>query len=722
MSLTDMLNIASSGMRAAQTGMRTASDNVSNVNTPGYVRKLIDLQPVVIAGAGAGVEVAGVRRAADLYLQKATIDASGEVGRTSTVAEFMERAQGLFGDPSETSSFFSRLDPIFNAFSIAGKTPESHLHRSTSLAETTRLFDDARVISVQLRDLSRQAETQIASTVNRVNGLLEDINRLNVEISRATITGRDATGAENVQSQMIDELSGLIDLRIAPRNTGGVALSATDGTPLTGEHRATFLYDDEATGEDLLRMRYEDGQPVSLAEGLGGGVLKGLFELKDTILPALSEQLGEFTARAADALNRSHNAAATVPAQPELVGRQMSVPLSAALHGFAGRTVIALTDAAGVVQRRVDIDFDPDANAATEAGSLRVNGGAPMTYLPNSGPPNDFLSVLNRALLTDPADATSAPMGQASFNDGVLRLSATGGRGVSVADDPARPSQRAGRSFSHYFGLNDLIRANTPTVYDQGLRTTQPHSLTPGGQITFRFNDGAGSRMQDVAVTVPAGPNMSDLLSALNGAPGMAASGAFSLDEAGALRFTSGLEPQVTLQVLRDSTVSTISGAPMSQVFGLGATRGARAEQFFVRPDINADPGKLALAQFDFSAAVGRPALARGDGRGAFNMAQAGAVEMRFERAGDIADVKTSLSSYAAQLGGVVGRRSQMAQERQAGAEIIANEAAARRSSAEGVNLDEELVQLTVYQQSYNASARLILAAKEMFEVLTSLI
>lgn len=56
------------------------------------------------------------------------------------------------------------------------------------------------------------------------------------------------------------------------------------------------------------------------------------------------------------------------------------------------------------------------------------------------------------------------------------------------------------------------------------------------------------------------------------------------------------------------------------------------------------------------------------------------------------------------------------------GAEIIANEAAARRSSVEGVNLDEELVQLTVYQQSYNASARLIMAAKEMFDVLADLI
>jgi len=48
-------------------------------------------------------------------------------------------------------------------------------------------------------------------------------------------------------------------------------------------------------------------------------------------------------------------------------------------------------------------------------------------------------------------------------------------------------------------------------------------------------------------------------------------------------------------------------------------------------------------------------------------------------------------------------------------------EAAARRSSVEGVNLDEELIQLTVYQQAFNASARLITAAKEMYDVLLSI-
>jgi len=49
-------------------------------------------------------------------------------------------------------------------------------------------------------------------------------------------------------------------------------------------------------------------------------------------------------------------------------------------------------------------------------------------------------------------------------------------------------------------------------------------------------------------------------------------------------------------------------------------------------------------------------------------------------------------------------------------------EAINRRQSVEGVNLDEELVRLTTYQQAYTASARMIQAAKDLFDVLSNLL
>jgi flagellar hook-associated protein 1 FlgK len=40
----------------------------------------------------------------------------------------------------------------------------------------------------------------------------------------------------------------------------------------------------------------------------------------------------------------------------------------------------------------------------------------------------------------------------------------------------------------------------------------------------------------------------------------------------------------------------------------------------------------------------------------------------------------------------------------------------------EGVNIDEELVRLTTYQQAFNASARMIQASKDLFDILSNIV
>jgi flagellar hook-associated protein 1 FlgK len=55
-------------------------------------------------------------------------------------------------------------------------------------------------------------------------------------------------------------------------------------------------------------------------------------------------------------------------------------------------------------------------------------------------------------------------------------------------------------------------------------------------------------------------------------------------------------------------------------------------------------------------------------------------------------------------------------------AQALLAQANAQRSAAEGVNLDNELVNLTTYQQSYNACARLIQASKDMYDTLLQML
>ncbi|WP_419756630.1 flagellar basal body rod C-terminal domain-containing protein [Brevundimonas sp.] len=216
---------------------------------------------------------------------------------------------------------------------------------------------------------------------------------------------------------------------------------------------------------------------------------------------------------------------------------------------------------------------------------------------------------------------------------------------------------------------------------------------------------------------------MGELLGALNDPiTGVGRYGAFSLDAAGKLAFKAYDPAATTMSIVTDATTQTPSGVSMSQLFGLGATGATRADAYSVRSDIQQDPGKLALAQLNLSAAAGTPALSKSDGRGGLALGDVGKRNVAFAAAGGSSGGAKTLSAYAADFAGEIGGKAAAAKTRSETAAALSKEADSRRASAQGVNMDEELVNMTTFQQAYNASARLIQASKDMYDVLIGIL
>ena len=704
MSLNAIMNTASTGLTAAQTQLRVVSDNVSNVNTPGYVRKIGDQVSLTSQGMGAGVEVARIRLATDRFLQAASLNAGAEAARQGVRHELYDRIQSLFGDPGGTSGFFSQVDAVFSAFAASAEDPTSSPRRQDALFRTQALFDEAARIDGQIRAVREDADGRIQSAVEKANSLLQQIEGLNLEIARATVINGDASGAETAQSALIGQLAELMDVRVTTRAVGGVSIRTGAGTLLAGEGAATLSYTraGTVTGETAFNeiwVTEPGGQKRPLLDSVVSGEIKGLVELRDIEAPATSERLAELVAHVADELNRAHNANSSVPAPTSLTGRNVGQAFETAIAGFTGQTTVAVTNAAGVVQARADIVFS--------GATMTVNGAAAT--------PATFLTVLNAQL---------GGAATASFVDGKLTIAAGGGNGVAVADDPTSPSSKAGRGFSHYFGLNDLISTDRPAFYETGMTAASSHGFTAGEALSFRFVGESGSKLRDIQVTVPAGGTVGDLITALNDtATGVGRYGSFVLAADGSLSFTGYGSPAPTMSVLEDTTVQVPSGVSLTELFGIGGgVRTSRADGFSIRTDIRQSPAKLALAQLNLSAAVGASALSVGDGRGALLLADAGERSANFAPAGDSSGGLISVSRYAAELSGEIGGKAVAARNRSDTASALATEASARQTAYEGVNLDEELVLMTTYQQAFNASARLIQAAKDMYDTLLGMI
>ena len=701
MSLNSILGAATSGLFAAQTQLKVVSDNIANVNTPGYAQEVVQQTPVAGSDLAGGVQVGEITRTVDQFLQQASLTAQAQSGSSTAISNMMDQAQALFGDPSASTSYFSQLEQTFSDITSAVQSPSSSVPRDQVVADVQNFLDQSSSISSQLQQLSVQADSQISDSVSQVNSLLSQISQLNQSIVGEKASGGGAAGSQNTQSALVDQLSSLLDVKISSNANGGGDIRAGDGSLLVGSGgAATLAYSSSGATAGQLQVTQPGGAARLLTAG--SGTLQGLLAMRNQQLPSISSQLDQYVSQAVDQINRAHNASTAVPPPNTLTGRDTGLDLPTAISGFTGKTSVAVVDQNGVVQQQVDIDFG--------AGTMTINGSSAT---PASFTPATFLSTLNTQL---------GGQATASFGNGALSIQATSGDGVAIGDDPTTPSSKAGRGFSDFFGLNDLITSTGFPNTSTGLKGTDPNGFSAGGVVTLRLQDATGATLRMAQVSVPAGGSMNDLVAALNSSQtGVGLYGAYSLSTSGQLTFTPS-QQGVSATVLGDTTQRGAGGPSVSQLFGLPSTgQTPLAQSYSVRADIADDSSKLALAEFDPTLGAGSQALTVGDSRGGQLLASVNQQTVQFNAAGAAGAVNTTLSNYAAQFAGAIAQQASSADNANTNAQSIATEASSRRSSVEGVSLDQELVNLTTYQQAYNASARLLQAVSQLYQTLLNI-
>jgi flagellar hook-associated protein 1 FlgK len=315
-----------------------------------------------------------------------------------------------------------------------------------------------------------------------------------------------------------------------------------------------------------------------------------------------------------------------------------------------------------------------------------------------------------------------------TFAGGVMTYQApSGSTGVTMYQDATSPSARGGRGFSHFFGLNDLMQAEQPGNYDTGLAAGSSHGFGSSGIAELEFRGPQGQKVATLSLDFSVvGGTVNDILTALNANSAFGNHGSFSLDANGALKMTpkNGFEAY-KIEFVSDTSARGDTKQGFTSFFGIGDKFIAdAAKRMKVKDAIYADPKKLAIAKVDTSAAAiagSVPALTAGDGRGAVEFQKLAEKSVTFGAAGHLAGVTTTLGAYAGAILSDMATQASITNNLKEDRIALSGDLLARLNGKTGVNLDEELANMVIYQNAYNASARLINTAREMFDTLLSI-
>lgn len=327
MSLSHALGNALSGLTAASRMAEVVSNNLANALTDGYGRRQLDLSSAALGGRGSGVRIDGIQRIVDHGLLADRWRADADLAARSGTAATLQRIEDIFGAVGDDHALPARITALESALVAAGNDPSSDIRLADvldRLGAVTRTFNDS---AAQIQRDRQEADAGIARMVETLNTSLDQIQSMNIDISKAIASGVDPSSLMDSRQRAIDSIAELVPLRAIDRPGGQLALVTLSGEVMLDGTAATYdfvptpvITADMTLASGGLNGITRDGQPLTAANGigkLGGGALGAAFDRRDRSLVAAADQLDSL---ARDLIERFEDPATDATRPPGAAG------------------------------------------------------------------------------------------------------------------------------------------------------------------------------------------------------------------------------------------------------------------------------------------------------------------------------------------------------------------------------------------------------------------
>ncbi|NOT32027.1 MAG: flagellar hook-associated protein FlgK [Planctomycetes bacterium] len=780
------LNTGLKALLSARYMLDTIGHNIANANTPGYSRQRVQLgsaRPVQLGSLlfGTGVDAGRVERSVDELLGRRIQGQRTLLGSVSVQREGLGTFETLFAEPGE-NGLSSLLDGFFAGFSQLSTAPTDSIRRTGAVQATEALTARFRDLSRALEASSSDAMADVSARVSEVNELASEIVRLNQEIGETESVNLMANDLRDRRDQAVQQLSQLVDATTVAGPNGAVRVLVA-GNTLVGSTRANAMsVVTDQNGKSSLRIQGADGEvPVQGGEiggllRLGGELAQGYRARLDQLARGLileTNRVHTTGLPSGGAFDTLTSASALEDFDQD--GRVLDELLSNAGLPFdvgSGSLYVNVSDdATGALEKhKIDIssthttvqDFLDELNALAHL-SAAVDANGRLRISADSGFGFDF----SRRMDVDPD-----PEGLFGGTRPTLGTSAAGPFALADGDTLDFTVDTTGTpvSFSITLAAADFAEISAATADElaaalnadpqaqaRGLHASAAEGRlfvqTLSGGVAASFSVDGGTAVGALGWSSLVGTGIQGQANAVDARLSGAYTGdtderfVFRPTADGTIGTTAGLQVEVfdragnrvtTLDVgagyLPGTELEVAHGVRVR--FGLGelsATHGdlfaadavadsdssdilvalglntlltgSSAEDIAVRADIADDPSRLAVS------------LTGEAGDGGLLLELLGV-----ERTDTSALDGTSVGRFWGDLASDVGFEAALADSALASSQSVLESLEQRQAAISGVNVDEELVDLLAYEQSFAAAAQYLTVVNQLGQELLSLI
>jgi len=668
----DMLRVGISGLQVFQRTLNTIGHNISNVNTDGYSRQVVDLVPRYPTPSGDGFIGNGVRtsttkRLFDEHAAEQVRSRSSTTEFFDIYHEFASQVDNLVADPD------AGLSPAINAFfdsvQEVADDPSSIPARNVLLTDAEVLVDRFETMQEWFSDLQRAVNDKIFNEVTVVNELASSIADLNKDIIVATGIGggQPPNDLLDQRDHLVDELSKHLNIRTIEATDGSINVYVGSGQSIVLSTRTMKLDPaqniDDPTNMEVGYLDPVTGTTASISAMLSGGELGGILKYREEVLMPSVNSLGRVAIGIATVFNTQHNKGMdltnnlggdffSLPYLPAIVAGDPPVAQLFATDGVnntgASSVTVRLNDIQALTIDEYQLTFDPSGDYILK--NLNTNQTDILT-IAAAGPPIQFDPIYGMDI-----ELSAVP----AVNDKFF----------------IRPNRQAARDIAVAIRDPNLIAA--------------AHPLRTGIDVNNNSGDGA---ISETTITDYAN---ADLLETVTitfrnslGLPFPAVADVYDVTGVGIGLPQIGV-PYVNADVdgdgIGDGDVLSFNGWDV-RITGIPKD----GDVFVVDANVN-------------GVSDNRNALALSD----------------LQTTGTMIGGNATFHDAYSELVVLVGNLTHQAEIGYESQSALLDQATQLKDSLSGVNLDEEAANMLAFQQAYAAAAQVIAAADEVFQTLIS--
>jgi flagellar hook-associated protein 1 FlgK len=534
MGLSSALASALSGLRANQAALSITSANVANANTPGYITQTSNQIEVPSGGPGASVQVTGVTRELDTFVQNQLRTEIGGGGFADQTANILGQLQSLYGTPGSVGTLETAFNNFTSAVQAISTSSNGLSSQTTALAAAQALAQQLNTTSQGIQTLRSNVEQDIGASAAQANTDLNQIAAINTKLQGLNPTDPAAATLEDQRDNAINDLARLVDVKVSSTGNNQVNIFTTTGIQLVGAGLAsqfsfssqgtltpTSLYNSDPTksGVGTLSITLPNGSSLDVVANniISSGRIAADLKLRDQTLVQAQTQVDQFAATLASSLSDQTTAGTAATS-----GTQTGFDLNVA-NLQPGNTInLSYTDNTTGTQQQVSIvrvddpsalplpsppGVSPKVIGVNFSGGLasvvaQLNAALGPNHLQFSSPSGNTLRVLNDTTGGATLTAASVTSTVSSLTSGSPQLPLFTDSGSlytgAITGSGSELTGLAGRITVNQALLNNpanitVFSNSPPTPAGDTTRTDFIYSQLTKGSFTYSPQTGLGS-------------------------------------------------------------------------------------------------------------------------------------------------------------------------------------------------------------------------------------